>query len=302
MNEQAFKDSSPRTVRAELFCGVEILRRAGIESARLDAEVLMCHALAASRTELYVRFEQLLAPHEINAFQESLQRRARHEPAAYISGAKEFWSLEFAVDTSVLIPRPETELLVEWTLSRARKLGDGRSLKILDLGTGSGAIAVALATELPEAQMWASDVSPAALAVARSNAKRHGVERQINFLSGDLFEPLMDHDIRFDLMVSNPPYIASRELAGLPPEVRDYEPVGALNGGKDGLAYYRRIVAGAARWLAPGGSLLCEIGADQGQAVAGLIVHADGFDAPEIHQDLAGKDRVVIATKGGAGG
>lgn len=302
MNGQTITNSPPLVLRTALLRGVELLSRAGIDNARLDAEVLLGHALALSRTELYLRMEQRLSHNEESLFQALLERRSRHEPVAYITGVKEFWSLAFAVDRSVLVPRPETELLVEWALTRTRKIARGPALTILDLGTGSGAVAVALATELPKAQFWAVDISPGALAVARANAQRHGVESRMKFLAGDLFEPLSEPKIQFDLIVSNPPYVSRRELAGLPAEIRAYEPAAALDGGHDGLDYYRRIIAGAPRFLAPGGSLLCEIGADQGCAVKELIEQSGGLESPAIYQDLAGKDRVAAALKGGACG
>lgn len=302
MNSQTVTDRSLPTLRTWLLEGVERLRGAGIESARIDAEVLLCHCLAASRTDLYSRFEQTLSANAIELFQSLLERRATQEPIAYITGVKEFWSLDFAVDRRVLIPRPETELLVEWTIARAQTINSGRPLKILDLGTGSGAIAVALAAELPHAQIWAVDISSAALAIAERNAQRHGSAQRIRFLAGDLFEPLVGQAVQFDMIVSNPPYISRQEFVHLSAEIRAHEPLTALDGGEDGLAYYRRMVAGAPQFLATGGALLCEIGASQGDAVTKLFVSAGGFEAPAIYQDLAGKDRVVAAMKGGVRG
>lgn len=302
MNGQTITNSSQRVLKAALLSGGESLHRAGIESGRLDAEVLLCHALALSRTELYLRLEQSLSLAEESLFQTLLKRRMRHEPVSYITGVKEFWSLEFAVDRNVLVPRPETELLVEWALTRARKDVRGSAHTVLDLGTGSGVVAIALATELPDARFWAVDISPGALAVARVNAQRHGVAPRINFFAGDLFEPLSEAKIQFDLIVSNPPYVSRRELADLPAEIRAYEPVAALDGGADGLDYYRRIVASAPPFLAPGGALLCEIGAEQGNAVREVIVQSGGLESAAIYRDLAGRDRVAAAVKGGARG
>lgn len=302
MNRQTITNFPPRVLRAALLGGGEFLHRAGIESARLDAEVLLCHALALNRTELFLRLEQGLSLDKESLFQGLLERRARHEPVAYITGVKEFWSLAFTVDRNVLVPRPETELLVEWALTRARKITRGSALTILDVGTGSGAVAIALATELPDARFWAVDISPGALAVARVNAQRHGVEPRMRFLAGNMFEPLAEQSIQFDLIVSNPPYVPRPELADLPAEIREYEPVAALDGGHDGLGCYRRMLASAPHFLAPGGFLLCEIGADQGRAVKELIARSGGLESPAIYQDLAGKDRVVAVVKGGACG
>jgi release factor glutamine methyltransferase len=222
-----------------------------------------------------------------------LLRRARQEPVAYITGRKEFWSLDFVVTPDVLIPRPETELVVEVALEHAKRCSGKSQLQILDLGTGSGAIAISLAKELPQAKMAVVDVSAAALQVARRNSERHGVENRIHFLGGDLFEYVGGE---FDLIVSNPPYVRRGELSSLTAEIRDWEPLTALDGGKDGLDCYRRIIAEAHRHLVPEGAIILEIAADMGEAVADLLSRAGGYTS-SLYQDYAGRDRVIAATK-----
>jgi release factor glutamine methyltransferase len=295
MQTEELTAGTQRTVRRVLMDGTQFLRDAGIESARLDAEVLLGHALDKERADIYLGMESTLNDSDEKIFRESLTRRARGEPVAYITGHKEFWSLDFVVTPDVLIPRPETELVVELTLKEA--ITTKAALKILDIGTGSGVIAIALAKELPAAEIWAVDVSAAALNIAEVNARRHGVAERVKFLDGDLFDPITELGHRFDVIVSNPPYILSKEIANLGREVRDWEPKMALDGGPDGLDCYRQIIGGAHTYLAPEGRVLLEIGEDQGTAVAGLFVPAGRFGAATIFQDYAGKDRVIGASK-----
>jgi release factor glutamine methyltransferase len=295
MQTEELTAGTQRTVRRVLMDGTQFLRDAGIESARLDAEVLLGHALDKERADIYLGMESTLNDSDEKIFRESLTRRAKGEPVAYITGHKEFWSLDFVVTPDVLIPRPETELVVELTLKEA--ITTKAALKILDIGTGSGVIAIALAKELPAAEIWAVDVSAAALNIAEVNARRHGVAERVKFLDGDLFDPITELGHRFDVIVSNPPYILSKEIANLGREVRDWEPKMALDGGPDGLDCYRQIIGGAHTYLAPEGRVLLEIGEDQGTAVAGLFVPAGRFGAATIFQDYAGKDRVIGASK-----
>jgi release factor glutamine methyltransferase len=297
MQTEELTAGTQRTVRRVLMDGTQFLRDAGIESARLDAEVLLGHALDKERADIYLGMESTLNDSDEKIFRESLTRRAKREPVAYITGHKEFWSLDFVVTPDVLIPRPETELVVELTLEVAIMATTKAPLKILDIGTGSGVIAIALAKELPAAEIWAVDVSAAALNIAEVNARRHGVAERVKFLDGDLFDPITELGHRFDVIVSNPPYILSKEIANLGREVRDWEPKMALDGGPDGLDCYRQIIGGAHTYLAPEGRVLLEIGEDQGTAVAGLFVPAGRFGAATIFQDYAGKDRVIGASK-----
>jgi release factor glutamine methyltransferase len=286
-----------KSLRDVLFEGVRCLNVAGVENARLDAEVLFCQLLGIDKAELYLNLDAVVDPKDQTRFWELLLRRARQEPVAYITGRKEFWSLDFVVTPDVLIPRPETELAVEVALEHAKRCSGESRLQILDLGTGSGAIAISLAKELPEARMTAVDVSAAALQVAHRNSERHGVANRIHFFGGDLFERVGGE---FDLVISNPPYVRRGELSGLPPEIRDWEPLTALDGGIDGLDCYRRIIAGAHRHLVPGGGIILEIAADIGKAVADLFRAAGCYTPSLLHQDYAGRDRVIAATKHGS--
>ncbi len=260
--------------------------REGVESPRVDAEVLLAHSLKLERIRLYMDFDKPLAAEELAAYRALVKRRLTAEPVAYITGQREFWSQTLEVGPAVLVPRPETELLVELALKRCRGQGD---LVVADVHPGSGAIAVALASELPGATVHALDCSTEALEVARRNAERHGVE--VTFHQGDLLEPLADAG-PLDLVVSNPPYITTAEMEDLPRHVREFEPRGALHGGADGLDIYRRLVPAAHDALAPGGHLLAEIGCTQGEAVSGLLDDA-GFGEVAVHQDLGGLERVV---------
>jgi release factor glutamine methyltransferase len=273
------------------------LHKAGIDSARLDAEVLLRHFLGMEKAELYLGSDLALNATAGWEFQKLLLRRAGREPVAYIIGRREFWSLDFVVTPEVLIPRPETELLVERALKLATRLPRMNALRILDVGTGSGAIAVSLAKELPQARVCAVDVSSAAVEIARLNARRHGVEERMEFFCGDLFEPVAEEREGFDLIVANPPYIRAGDLAGLAPEIREWEPNMALDGGADGLLYYRRIVAAAGDYLKSGGSILLELGDAMNEAVALLFADASDFEPAKVYRDYAGKKRVIAAAK-----
>lgn len=257
----------------------------GIDSPRLDAELLLAETLGLDRVGLYVNFERPLQADELAAFRERVKRRAGREPLAYILGHTEFWSLPLKVTPAVLIPRPDTELLVEAALPR---LGAGPR-QVLDIGTGSGALAIALAHECRECVVTAIDVSPAALAVALDNARLNLVADRIVLVQQDLARLSAGP---FDLIVANPPYIPSGELATLMPEVRDFEPSLALDGGTDGLAAYRAIAAQAGTTLATGGWLLVEVGAGQAAAVQALFAAA-GLTDRFVSRDLAGIERVV---------
>lgn len=260
----------------------------GIDSPRLDAELLLADTLNLDRVGLYVNFERPLSNEELAAFRERVKRRASREPLAYILGMTEFWSLPLKVTPDVLIPRPDTELLVEEALSRLS--GPAR---VLDVGTGSGALAVALAHERPACTVTAIDVSAAALAVAAENAGSNGVGERIHFVQQDLQKLPAGP---FDLLVSNPPYVPRGDLATLMPEVRDFEPQLALDGGSDGLDAYRALARQADAVLAPEGWLLVEVGIDQAAAVQELFAGA-GLSAIFASRDLAGIERVVGGRK-----
>jgi len=270
-----------------------ILRERGIPTPRLDAEVLLAFSLGTGRHHLYRKQQEILSASEITRFQAMVERRRAGEPVAYITGRKEFWSLEFEVDGNVLIPRPDTEVLVEETLRIAEVLGRPDPA-ILEIGTGSGIISIALATELAGARLAAVDASADALAVARRNAERHGVASRIRFLHGNIFAPLSE---KFDIVVSNPPYISEEEYACLSEGIRRFEPPEALISGPEGTEFHQRIVAGGAAFLRPGGWIVMEIGATQKDALEKLLKQEGEYDSIGFRPDYAGIPRVVSARR-----
>lgn len=280
------------TVAGALERGRARLAAVGIDTAELEARVLVEHASGYGRAALLARGREPLAPAAAARYDRLLGERERRVPLAYLTGEREFWSLRLRVDHRVLVPRPETETLVEAALDRLQP-GD----RVADVGTGSGAIVIALAHELRSGAFRGTDRSAAALAVARENAAAHGVGHLIEFLEGDLFSPLADCAGLLDAIVSNPPYIPTADLAGLQAEVRDHEPRAALDGGHDGLAVIARIVRGAAPLLRRSGWLLLEVGAGQAAAVRSLLARSGGFDDITGRFDLAGVERVVAARR-----
>ena len=260
----------------------------GIEAPRRDAELLIGAALSLDRVGVYVNFDRPLIPEELEGIRGLVARRAAREPLQYLLGETEFWSLPFRVTPAVLIPRPETEILVEEALKRSIP-----EAQILDLGTGSGILAVTLARELPAARLTAFDLSAEALAVAADNARRHGVAQRIEFVQRSFKEPFSGS---FDLIVSNPPYVAVGELEQLMPEVRDHEPRLALAGGEDGLDAFRAILDTAPPALDKAGWLLLEVGMGQAQQV-GAMLEAQGFEELFQRPDYAGIPRVVGGRK-----
>jgi release factor glutamine methyltransferase len=260
------------------------LAEKGVENPRLEAEWMLCEALSLDRVGLYLNFDKPLTDSELAAYRGMVGRRGKREPLQYILGSQEFMGLEFQVSPAVLIPRHDTEVLV----SEAVKRG-AAAKSILDIGTGSGCVAIALAKALPEAEVSSVDVSGEALVVARDNAERNGAT--VQFFQGSLFEPFSGR--RFDMIVSNPPYIPAAELATLQQEVRGFEPMGALDGGADGLDFYRNITTQAPDYLNPGGWLLFEVGAGQAPQVLELL-GAGGFAKENfVEIDPAGIERVV---------
>lgn len=270
----------------------EYLGGKGFHNPRLNAELLLAGMLGLKRLDLYLQHDRPLTPEELAEYRERLRRRARREPLQYIDGTAAFRDLVLTVDRRVLIPRPETERLVQEVLDWAAGRAD---LQAVDVGTGSGAIALALATEGPFARVVATDVSPAALALARDNHQFSAPGSPVELRAGDLLEPVAGE--RFDVVVSNPPYIGDEEAPSLDPEVRDWEPAGALFAGTGGLDVIRRLVPQAAGVLAPGGLLALEIGAAQGAAVCAIIEQTHAFGAPRVRPDLAGRDRFVLAER-----
>ena len=266
----------------------------GVENPRLDAEVLLCAVLKCERINLYVDFERPLTENELAQFKQYVVRRAKHEPLAYILGEKAFMRNMFKVTPDTLVPRPETELLVESIVMAAEAVGG--DVKILDIGTGSGAIIVSLLDYLPQAKGVGVDISVGALTVAKGNAVSIGVAERAGFLRSDVFSTL-PLDKKFDIIVSNPPYIPAGDIAGLAKDVQQ-EPIGALDGGVDGLDFYRRITKEAPLHMVEDGLLAFEIGIYQGEAVAELCRQA-GFGAVAIRKDYAGIERMVFAAKEG---
>ena len=299
------RDARPargETLAHLLAAGERALAACGVDTPRLDAEVLLADALRLGRTALYARLADTPSAARQAAFRQRLIRRARREPIAYITGKQEFWSLEFAVERDVLIPRPETELVVEIGLGLFGSHATDAP-RIADVGTGSGCLAIALAKELPRARFWAVDRSLAALTIARRNARRHGVAARIGLWCGDLLDAAAGRSA-FDLIVTNPPYVATPSLdraAGLAPEVRDWEPRGALDGGSDGLDFYRRLLGRGSRngidLLRPGGWLVAEIGWDQCDAIRALAKSRPELSFVRCVRDYAGHDRVVVFRK-----
>lgn len=283
------EDASRNTVLQILKRATQTLSAAGCDTPRLDAEVLLTHVLGQNRAWLYAHPEHMPSPPQLTAYQSLLSRRAEREPVAYVIGHKEFFDLEFIVTPEVLIPRPETEQLVERALQWATD--SSGALNIADVGTGSGAIAVTLAVHLPEAHVIAIDTSPATLTVAQRNAARHGVTDHLQCVQGNLLSPLAKS---LHLIVANPPYLSQAELTMAPPEVAHWEPRAALDGGPDGLAIIRQLLEMASDRLRAGGALLVEIGARQGARVLTLAHHYFSQATVEIARDYAGHDRLLV--------
>ena len=261
------------------------------DSARLEAEVLLSHVLDISRTALLTHPERILTPDQLANYQTLIRRRASCYPLPYLIGRVEFYNLEFEITPEVLIPRPETETLVDLALAHcSSSTHSSTHTLIADVGTGSGCIAVSLAVHLPRATIYAIEISPAVLAVARRNVERHGVAARVRLVVGDVLTPPPSP---VDLIVSNPPYIPTGDCGSLPASVRDYEPRLALDGGPDGLGIIRRLLAQSPAVLRPGGALLIEIGADQGEAASHLARTLFPRAAVRVHLDLAGRDRVL---------
>lgn len=289
-------DPSVWTVLKTLRWTTDYFKKNDIETPRVDAETLLAHSLRCERIDLYLQYDQPLNDAELTAFKRLIRRRVNREPVSYIIGYKEFWSLCYKVTPDVLIPRPDTECLVEKALARLPMTG---SAWILELGVGSGAISVAMAHERPKCLFVATDRSFEAVKVARENASENQVGERIFFMVGNWLDPLLAGVPSFDMVVSNPPYIASDEMAALPPEIRKYEPFDALDGGHKGTDQIAAIVSQAHHLLKPGGLVFMEIGYDQSDAVVDLVQSSGSYDAVMVHKDLAGHHRVVQFRKKG---
>lgn len=291
-NNSPFSQQPP-VIRESLLQAVQFLKsKRGIPQPRLEAELLLAHVLGEDRVRLITHDRRLLTPEQWEAYRRVLWQRGNGCPLQYITGQHEFMSLEFKVNSHVLIPRSDTEVLVEKVLALKESIFPAQACHIVDVGTGSGAIAVSLAYYWPEARVTGVDISPEALKVARENAQRHQV--QVEWVLGDLLTPFLDAGRKFDVIVSNPPYIASTDMGTLPLDVQQ-EPSLALDGGIDGLDYYRRLSVQAPRCLVPNGFLALEIGCDQGEQVQKILREA-GFRDIAVHRDYAGRDRVVMGS------
>ena len=277
----------------------DFFRKRGIESARLDAELLLARVLGVARIQLYAQYDRPLQPDELDGYRELVRQRGLRAPVHHLTGEREFFSRTFEVSPAVLIPRPETEFLVEKVLSLLREASERPSPTLIaELGAGSGNIAVTLACEESTVQIHASEISAEAIEVAVLNVERHSVRDRVEFCQGDLFSPFPER-LRGELsfVLSNPPYIARGECDALMPEVRDHEPRIALDGGEDGLSFYRRLIPEAADWLRGEGWLLVEIGAGQAEAVTEMVRATGRYGEPEIVKDYAGIERVTLARK-----
>ncbi len=269
----------------------------GRPAARLAAERLLAHAWGCRRVDLYLRTEQVIDEAVLAAFRALVRAYGSGQPLQYVEGDAEFLGLTFAVDPRVLVPRPETELLVDAVEKRLAKLAGRGTAAVLELGTGSGAIAVALAVHLPHVEVWTTDASPGAAAVAAGNARRHAVAERVHVLVMDRFEALApDLAGTMACVVSNPPYVTTDEMIGLDPVVRDHEPHQALHGGDDGLDFHRYLCTRGLQFLSPGGMLAVEIGHRQGAAATELF-RAAGLQDVTLLQDYAGLDRIVLGTR-----
>ncbi len=281
------------TVSEQLKLATEKFKAAGIDNPRLDAEVLLAYVLNCRRLALYVQSAKVLDAAQITRYQNLLKRRLERIPVAYLTGHKEFMGLNFAVTPDVLIPRPDTEVLAQGVIEHLERF-NRQNLKLADLGVGSGAICVSILKFLEKVTADAVDISESALEIAQFNAQKFNVDDRINFHVGNLFEPLEGKF--FDVIVSNPPYISAKDFLTLQPEVKG-EPKLALDGGKDGLKFYRQIVTTAPKFLSDDGFLAMELGFNHSEAVTKLIEDSGNFKNVEIWKDLAGFERVIAAWK-----
>jgi len=291
------------TVLEAIQKSADFLAKKGVESPRLQTELLLAHLLRLPRMNLYLNFERALAPAEVDALRELVRRRGRREPLQHITGSTSFCGLEIAVNRHALVPRPETELLAElgWTFLSTL---NPQPSTCLDFGTGTGCIAIALAAKCPAAKITATDISTDALALAKENAVRHNVAERIEFLQGDGFAAFESDDVsphsktgsphQFNLIISNPPYISSTEIAALQPEVRDFDPRGALDGGADGLDFYRLIASQAAAFLKPGGKVMLEFGDGQAEAIRHFFEN-EKWIVEAVKEDYSQRERILVA-------
>ena len=286
------------TIRNILKSAIEKLKKSEIEFPEINADTLLAYILSCDRANLYTNPDDLMNDSDICKYNELIHKRASHVPLQYITKRVEFMSLDFVVDEGVLIPRPETEILVEAVIKKTdNKRYHDRIITIIDIGTGSGNIAVSLAKSISNVKIYASDISREALTVANENVLRHDVTDQIHLLHGNVFEAFSSNVKKgqVDFIVSNPPYVSKSESKNLEPELIDHEPLLALIGGVDGLFFYKQIIKDAANWIKPGGYLIIEIGETQANSIIKLMQNELHYDEIEIINDLQGKERIISA-------
>jgi len=283
------------TVLEAIQKSTEFLTKKGVESPRLQTELLLAHQLKMPRMKLYLNFDRVLTAPETDDLRELIKRRAAREPLQHITGSTNFCDHEIAVNKNALVPRPETELLAElgWRFLNELKTENSKLKTVLDFGTGTGCIAIAIAAKCPSAKITALDISPDALALAKQNAEQNKVAERIGFLLGDGFAALTEKT-QFDLLISNPPYIASAEIETLYPEVKDFDPRGALDGGADGLDFYRRLAAEAKSFLKPDGKLMVEFGDNQAEDIKKIFT-AQKWIVEAVQEDYSHRARILIA-------
>ncbi len=295
MKRQSDSDNKVWTISELISWTSDYFQSHEIDNPRMAAELLLSHCLNVSRLDLYLQHDKPLLPAELSQYKSLIKRRVEREPVAYITGTKGFWSLDLAVSKHVLVPRPDTECLVETALEIA-KTNFGSLLSIADLGTGSGAVVLALASEMPDNKYFAVDVSVDAICVAKENADLNCPEADISFISASWFSAFLEEEI-FEIIVSNPPYIPTGDIPGLEPEITKYEPVLALDGDSDGLKCIRHIIENAKKYLKSGGWLLIETGYDQKESVMEIAREAGVYSDIEYVKDFAGNNRVVKMKK-----
>jgi len=286
----------PWTILKLLHWTTDYFKRNKVAEPRASAEVLLAHLLSEDRLFLYLNYDRPMEAEELATFRTFVRRRLAGEPNQYITGTQEFWSLPFRVNPDVLIPRPETEVLLETVLEF---LGSSETeIRLLDLGTGSGAIAVALAREFDLIRIVATDLSKAAVKLAKENALLNHADSKIHFVCADMFSAFSSFSWKFAVVATNPPYVSHAEFSELPREVRDYEPRYALDGGPDGLAAIKHIIKEAPAVLSQRGALIMEIGAHQTENVSALVKDSQHYESYRIIKDYSGLDRVILAVKG----
>jgi release factor glutamine methyltransferase len=289
---------NPTTFREAFIQASSFLKQQSIENSQGSAERLLLHLLQWDRTTFLNRWDERIPGNLLSEYDTLIQRRAVGEPMQYIVGEEHFYGLRFTVGQGVLIPRPETELLIEKVLFHAEQMGwKEDSLMLADIGTGSGAIAITLAHERPNWRVTAVDISPEALERAKRNALINGLDERIRFLQGDLIEPLEAEGLQVDILVSNPPYIPTEDIRGLQKEVKDYEPYLALDGGEDGLDYYRKIISSLPRVVRFPGIVAFEIGIHQAEDIRRELLESKSVDEVWIYPDFQGIPRVVVASR-----